>query len=293
MSTIPISRPVGPPSISRMTAKVAEFVAAGSAPLHAHHFAARELEKAKSAQLMAHTLVGAGHGEGKHEKKHKGDREERMHYRLNQTGNIFYATTTEKLEGATKELFDSVTVLFAAMTKALSDKHKTLFDYDAWTRVIAGSGFFVEVQKYRKTLHIESGSLTLDTQVIQQLVPGLAGGSSLEIAKGVLSAINGEYAQQKSDSETKFGHILFICEELFGAPSVTVRIFYASKKSHSQMTSSPCHKTVSTSFDQQQEGDTFLFVSPEKIAKYAGRFTKHPEEYTRLVSTLGELVAAG
>nr|MCU0889927.1 hypothetical protein [Rubritepida sp.] len=165
-------------------------------------------------------------------------------------------------------------------------------DYDAWTRNIAGSGFFVEVQKLRKNLHIESGSLTIDTQVIQQLVPGLTSGSSLEIAKGVLSALNGEFSQQKSDSETKFGHILFICEELFGAPSVTVRLFYASKKSHSQMTSSPCHKTVSTSFDQQQEGDTFLFVSPEKIAKYAGRFTKHPEDYTHLVAQLGELIEA-
>jgi len=102
-----------------------------------------------------------------------GDEEKPVQFRLNQTGNIFYATTSPKLQTKTKKLFDSVTVLFAAMTKALNTKQKTLFDYASWGSVIRQSGFFIEVQKYSKTLQIKSGSLELNTQVIQQLLPGL------------------------------------------------------------------------------------------------------------------------
>ncbi|EAB8479322.1 Zygote formation protein zyg1 [Salmonella enterica subsp. enterica serovar Java] len=219
-----------------------------------------------------------------------GDEEESVKFRLNQTGNIFYAMTGDKLEQETKELFDSVTVLFSAMTKAMSDKGYSLFNYDQWSRLITGSGFFVEVQKFQKNLNIKSGSLAVDTQVVQQLLPGLTTGSSLEIAKNVLNAINGEFSASKEDEKSKFGHLLFICEELFGAPSVTVRLFFASKESHKTLTSSPCHKSTSTSFEQLQEGNTFLFVSPDTIAKYASKFGQHPEEYTNLVENLKKLL---
>lgn len=218
------------------------------------------------------------------------DEEESIKYRLNQTGNIFYAITGNTLQQETKELFDSVRVLFAAMTKAMSDKGISLFDYDKLSRIITGSGFFVEVQKYQKTLKIKSGSLEVNTQVVQQLLPGLKTGSSLEIAKNVLSAIDGEFSASKENETFKFGHLLFICEELFGAPSVTVRLFFASKESHKTLTSSPCHKSVSTSFEQLQEANTFLFVSPDNIAKYASKFGQHPEEYENLIEQLKSLL---
>ncbi len=88
----------------------------------------------------------------------------------------------------------------------------------------------------------------------------------------------------------QIGHLLFICEELFGAPSVTVRLFFASKKSHSTFTNSPCHKSVSTTFEQLQEANTYLFVSPESIAEYAKRFTEQPEEYLNLIERFKEMI---
>ena len=265
--------------------RILSFVDAGSEQLRNHSFASDELNRKKTSHLMKLAVGGVdADDEGP-------DKEKGVQYRLNQTGNIFYSTTSETLEGATKDLFDSVTVLFAAMTTALSKNNKDLFDYDAWSKIVSMSGFFVEVQKLEKTLSITSNSLTLDTQIVQQLIPGLTSGSSLEIAKSVLSALDGKYSAETADDTTKFGHILFICEELFGAPSVTVRIFFASKASHSTITSSPCHQTVSKSFEQKQEANTFLFVSPDTIAKFAGKFSDRPEEFTNLIDQLSGYIA--
>lgn len=36
----------------------------------------------------------------------------------------------------------------------------------------------------------------------------------MEIAKGVLSAVNGEFQASERAEEAKIGHLLFICEEL-------------------------------------------------------------------------------
>lgn len=213
-----------------------------------------------------------------------------VHFIMNQTGNIYYACTSEQLMERSKDLFDSVTVLFAAMTRALSLQNKTLFDYAAWSNLIRSTGYFVEVQKFRSMLNIKSGALTVDTQIVQTLLPGLTSGNSMNIAKGVLSALSGEFSAEGVGEDTQLAHILFICEELFGAPSVTVRLFYASKKTHKTVTQSPCHKSVQVSYEQLQEANTFLFVDPDAIAKFAKKFIDEPEEYRQLIERLKEMV---
>lgn len=258
--------------------KIGTFVSGGTTTLSKYAFVSEDLRNRRPTRL-ARGVEAAG------------DEEKPVQFRLNQTGNIFYATTSPELQTETKKLFDSVTVLFAAMTKALNTKQKTLFDYASWGSVIRQSGFFIEVQKYSKTLQIKSGSLELNTQVIQQLLPGLTTGSSLEIAKGVLSALNGTFSASSTTDETKIGHLLFICEELFGAPSVTVRLFFATKKTHETITKSPCHRSVTNSLEQLQEGDTFLFVSPDTIAEFAKKFSEVPQEYTNLVDKLSSYIS--
>lgn len=266
--------------------QIRTFVNAGSGNLRHYTFVSDQLNKHRGKHVSSELLLlGAG---GNAEDRRGGEVD--VNFRLNQTGNIFYATTSPDLQKDTRDLFASVTVLFAAMTKALADKKKTLFDYAAWTSLIAKSGYFIEVQKFEQNLVIESSSLTIDTQVVQQLLPALKEGDSMKIAKSVLSAINGTYSGRTANDDSKSGHILFICEELFGAPSVTVRLFFASKKSHEKITASPCHKTTSTRIEQVQEANTFLFVSPDSIAQFAGRFGAQPESYTKLIEKLRGLI---
>lgn len=263
--------------------KVGTFVDGGSVPLYNHNFVSDALNKKRTERSFFKVSDKA-------QRDIVGDTEMSVQFRMNQTGNIFYSTTSDVLQTETKKLFDSVTVLFAAMTKALKDKGKDLFDYNSWSNIITKSGYFVEVQKYQRILTIESSSLAINTQIVQQLIPGLISGNSLEIAKNVLNAINGEYKSSQMNDSSKLGHILFICEELFGAPSITVRLFYITKKSHEKITSSPCHRTVSQSFEQLQEGNTFLFVSPDTIAEFASKFGDAPEAYKDLIKKLSEYI---
>jgi len=268
--------------------KIRTFVDAGSTSLDRYTFVSEKLNemRAKPIAFRARAAEAAPEPDG------GPDSEKGVVFRLNQTGNIFYSTTRPELQEGTKKLFDSVTVLFAAMTKALAEKKKDLFDYGAWSAIISKSGYFVEVQKFTKNLTIENNSLTIDTQIVQQLLPGMTSGSSMEIAKSVLSAINGEYKSERMTEKTKLGHLLFICEELFGAPSVTVRLFFAEKTTHKRITESPCHKTSSVKLELLQEANTFLFVSPDTIAEFAGKFGEAPAAYDGLIKKLSDYIDA-
>lgn len=264
--------------------KIGTFVDAGSTSLRYHTFVSEELnkKKVKAGRLFNARAMASD----------KGDEEQSVNFRLNRTGNVFYSITSTEMQKETKELFDSVTVLFSAMTKALKQNGKDIFNYDALGKMISKSGYFVEVQKFEKYIIINNTSVTIDTQIVQQLLPGLTSGSSLEIAKNVLGSINGQYKRIKQNEKTKLGHLLFICEELFGAASVTVRLFFATKDSHKDITSSPCYKRSSRTFEQLQEANTFLFVSPDTIAAFADKFKETPEAYDDLINRLSGFIDA-
>ncbi|MCU6172461.1 hypothetical protein KWH72_22920, partial [Enterobacter bugandensis] len=117
-------------------------------PISAYKFQSHELAQ-KQAQMVF--------------SNDRGDVEKDAQFRMNQTGNIFYVSTSPELTEKTKKLFDSVTVLFAAMTAALNECNKSLFDYDAWRSVIGRSGFFVEVQKTRNMMTIKNSGVTVNT----------------------------------------------------------------------------------------------------------------------------------
>lgn len=269
--------------------QIRTLVDAGSTSLAEHRFVSDKLNELQKQPIALKKAFAVGDAPKSEDNP---DEEKGVQFRLNQTGNIFYSTTSPQLQDSTKKLFESVTVLFAAMTKALADKKKDLFDYGAWSSIISKSGYFVEVQKFEQTLVIEKNSLTINTQIVQQLLPGLATGNSLLIATSVLNAINGEYKSEKMTESTKLGHLLFICEELFGAPSVTVRLFFATKESHKTITESPCHKSSSTTFEQLQQANTFLFVSPDAIAEFAGKFADVPDAYNELIAKLSGYIDA-
>ena len=272
--------------------KIFEFEEAGSVPLANHSFVSEKLNEMKGKTLSQpeRTVLL-----GEEPSQNTGDSEANVQFRLNATGNIFTSTSNKdgQVSDEAKDLFKSVTVLFSAMTKAMHDAGKDLFDYSSWTDLIGRSGNFVEMSKFQQTLEIKSSELSIDTQVVQQMLPGITSGSSMDIAKSVLSAINGKFGESSTDEDTKFAHLMFINEELMGSATVTIRLFYASKKSHVAMTKSPCHKTVSKTFSQDQEANTFLFVDPDTIAKYAGKYDpdNQPESYKKLIDSLSKLIS--
>lgn len=251
------------------------WVDAGKAPLDNYLFVSPELEEKHQGLMLMDSAS---------------DAEKYALLRINQTGNILFVLTSPELTIRTKKLFASVAALFAAMSSAMNQSGRSLFDYEAWRSLVGKSGFFVEVQKNRNLLTIKNSGVNVNTQIIQQLIPGLSSGSAMAIANGVLSAVKGEFQATERDENAKRGHLLFICEELYGAPSVTVRLFYASKKSHCALFQPPCDKSVNATFEQLQEAHTFLFVSPDTIAEYATLFTAQPARYKNLIERFKKMV---
>lgn len=272
-----------------MDTEIFKFVDAGSAPLAKHTFVSPGLEKVRATALSQVRLKAGADGDEK-----DGDSEADVKFRLNATGNIFTSTTSNdgQVSDEAKALFKSVSVLFSAMTKAMRDANKDLFDYEAWASLIGKSGYFVEMQQFQQTIDIKSSDLSVDTQIVQQLLPGITGGSSLAIAKSVLSAFSGKFSSSSTDEKSKFAHLLFINEEIMGSATVTVRLFFASKTSHTTITQSPCHQRVTKSFTQEQAANTFLFVDPDTIAQYADKYDpeKVPESYKNLIDSLSKLI---
>lgn len=77
-----------------------------------------------------------------------------------------------------------------------------------------------------------------------------------------------------------------------GAAAVSVRLFFADSKQMELMTKSPCHKSATESYEQEQRIDTFRFVSPEQIAKYAKKFKADDPDYPELVKKLKSSLAS-
>lgn len=270
-------------------------VEAGQVRIGSYDFASAELlPVAKKAAAANETETMVQKGAVALAEEPDGDDELKVHFRLNATGNVWYATTTkaDSLNESTRDLFDSVQVLFAAMTKAMAEANKNLFDFDDWSKLIRKSGFFIEAGKIQKTISIKATTVTVDTQVLQQLLPGVQKApSAMAIGKDILSAINGEYGGRQQKATAKMAHLLFICEEIMGASSVSVRLFYADSKQMELMTKSPCHKSSTTSYEQDQRIDTFRFVSPEQIARYAKKFKDEDQDYLDLVKRLKDALA--
>lgn len=215
------------------------------------------------------------------------DREENTSFRLNRTGNILYATTNPELQQETRYLFDSVTVLFSAMTKALSLTNKDLFSRTAWKKMIERSGFFAAVQQFHQTIENTETNVAINTQVVSRMIPGIVqGGPSMTIAKSVMGVIDGKYRVASSEEKSEMAHVLFICEEIFGAPLVTVRIFNFDEHTVVNEAEVSCGSATVNTFKLNLTADSYLFVSPEVIQRHAGRLTEQSEAYNLLVKDL-------
>ena len=266
----------------------------GSNKLSEHVYLSPALNVAKAKRIIEKEAVGSGllKSPGLESDSLVIDHEAKVLFRMNSTGNIFFSLSTEmaQLGDEARSLFGATSTLFAAITKAMANKGKSLFDYEAYSKLLRKSGYFVEIQRYSKNINIKKNSLTIDTQIIQDLLPGLQEGPSMNTVKSVLNAMNGEFSAKSADSTEKKAHLLFICEELFGMAMVTVRLLYASKESHKTVTSSPCHKTSSVNITQIQEGNTFLYVDPSKVEEFANILNTETPEFDALAKTLESLI---
>lgn len=203
-------------------------------------------------------------------------------FAVNATGNLFVASTlnaggtgTGGNTGLTEEAqkaFSQVSVFFAAMTKAMNESGKNLYDFDALNNLIQQSGLFVNMTKSDVQYNSTSFGLTFGSQLIQALL-GLSGDLS-SIANALTSLISevgkqGISISADSTSKTsKVGTIVFVCEYLLGAVSITPIAIYADVKSNkANFSAGPCFKTSRTKTSWNLSKEVYLFVPPEFMSQ--------------------------
>lgn len=195
---------------------------------------------------------------------------------VNATGNLFIATTLsspdtpENISEEAKEAFAQVSVFFAALTKAMSDSGKSLYDYDALNDLIMGSGLFVNVTK--STINFESSSwgVTFSNQLIQALL-GLSGNLAAlsHSLRSLIASVGSEglkVAKNRVTSNKKVGTIIFVCEYLMGAVSITPLVFSIDASlSEGDLKLGPCFDANNQKKIFHIEKEVHLFVPPNFI----------------------------
>ncbi len=227
---------------------------------------------------------------------------------FNETGNIFVATTidgntTPGQESGTVsanalQAFEEVSVFFAAMTKSIgstinpaTQKNYSLYDYSALNKVIENSGLFALITQEEIQYESSSWGASLSMEFVKALI-GFAAPSSLISAFSSLIRSMGKEAismgGQKSNSESKVGTVIFVCEYLLGAVSITTLLVYADVNENSQAFQiGPCFQEHSENITWHLNKDTYLFIPPSfiKQANSMNEAMANPDFLT-LVNTL-------
>lgn len=207
-------------------------------------------------------------------------------FAVNATGNLFVASTLNggdnsnaNITAEAQTAFGQVSVFFAAMTKAITEtanpnstetpkKPYSIYDHEALQMVINKSGLFVQVGQSDVTFTSTSWGVEFSVELVKAILGGFSGDLA-SIGKSLFSLITsvgkegiGISGNSKSTT-SKVGSIIFICEYLLGAVSITPMVVYLDvKKSSQNLKVGPCFKEHSSSLKWELHKDTYMFVPP-------------------------------
>lgn len=200
---------------------------------------------------------------------------------VNATGNLFVATTLNggdtgnaQISEEAKKAFSQVSVFFAAMTKAMVevDGESTLYDYETINKIVSKSAMFVKVTDSAVDFKSKSWGVKFGADLIETLF-GLSGGLGA-IAKSLSDMIVGigkeanaiEISGQNTDDSKRVGTIVFVCEYLLGAVSITpIVLNINAKQAAAAYTVGPCFSANKEADEIQIIKQTYMFVPPEFI----------------------------
>nr|WP_299384787.1 hypothetical protein [Allomuricauda sp.] len=235
------------------------------------------------------------------------------HYVFNETGNIMIASTepiTSDIDPNAKALFEEVAVFFAALTKAITSTKRpgatapykptdyyTIYDYVPLENIVNRSGLFVNVHREDLTYSLTSTTVSINLQFVEALLGvALTDGVGAEALMNTLKAMGKQatFSYNRTKKTQKIGNILFVCEYLLGMPIVSVLYFYLDEEdTHTVVKFSPCFTAVHDDKSMTVHKDTFLFVVPSWIRKYAGDLSSiaNDVEYKKLVNELESFIS--
>lgn len=217
---------------------------------------------------------------------------------VNATGNLFVATTLsspgtpENISDEAKTAFGQVSVFFAAMTKAMSESGKSLYDFESLNNLIKGSGLFVNITKSTVKFESKKWGVAFSNELIQALL-GLSGNlaSVVDSLRSLIGSIGSEgfnIGSSKNNASKTVGTVIFVCEYLMGAVSITPLVFYIdAAQNMSTLEVGPCFNHNSQKMTLNIEKEVHLFVPP-KFIEYASELNQamSDPEFNNLVEAM-------
>jgi hypothetical protein len=220
-------------------------------------------------------------------------------YVFNQTGNIMMSTTdttTSEISQSVVNVFEEVSVFFAALTKALSDQGFSLYDHEALERIIDGSGLFVQVTQEDVEYKQQSASIDFSKDLLEALLGLASGTGEMAFASAMISSIGQQglkISEGTSHSSSKVGNIVFVCEYLLGMPIVSAIVVYADFNENKQWFKlGPCISEQSMNKSLKMNKTTYMFVVPSIIKEFSPALAgvEHDASYNELIGYLESLV---
>lgn len=229
------------------------------------------------------------------------------YYVFNQTGNIMMSSTdltSASITQPVRDVFNEVSVFFAAMTKAISTTINpvtkspfSIYDYNALMGIISGSGLFVHVTEEDIKYHTSSFGTQFSTELIEGLLGLATGSGELAFADAMIASMGSaavDISSQSSSSDSKVANIVFICEYLLGMPIVSAMVVYCDASEVFQVVVGPCFSETTVTTDWTMHKDTYMFVTPKFIEQYAGDLLAIESDavYSEFIAYLSNLITS-
>ncbi|HAA14989.1 MAG TPA: hypothetical protein DCE41_26170 [Cytophagales bacterium] len=204
-------------------------------------------------------------------------------FAVSATGNLFVASTLNggpdsdpDLTDSAKTAFGQVSIFFAAMTKSIASTKNpktgefySIYDYDALDAVIRRSGMFIQVGQNNYSFESDNWGMTLSSELVGVLMAGFTG-DMVSIGRSLMPLVSsfgteGFNLSGKSSSEVStIGALVFVCEYLLGAVSITPILVYANLEDNkAAFKAGPCFNAEAGSFTYKLAKRQYLFVPPE------------------------------
>ena len=228
------------------------------------------------------------------------------YYVFNETGNIMMLSTDmdpSNLNVSVREVFNEVSVFWAAMTKAISattnpatDMPFSIYNYEAIEKIISGCGHFVPVTRETVQFKTESCGDQWSKEMVGTVLGVPAGAGELNFAHAMMCSMGKAAWNMSRSNETndaKVGNVVFVCEYLMGTPCVSAIVVHADMAENSRsVRMNPCAASSNVSTTWKLYKDKYMFVTPNFIKEYSGdlRAQTSSVEYNDLVSYISDLV---
>jgi hypothetical protein len=211
--------------------------------------------------------------------------------------------SSDTIQQSVRDVFAEVSVFFAAMTKAITTtinpdtkKPYSLYNYAALGKIIGGSGLFIHVTEEDVTYKSSSFGVQFSKELIEALLGLATGAGALSFASAMVSSLGSaglKIGGSNKSTSSKVANIVFVCEYLLGMPIVSALVVYADLAKNAQVFQiGPCFKEQSTSTTLIMHKDTYMFVTPTFIKKYASDLdsVETDPQYNQLVHYLQDLL---